>query len=117
MTKNNGCCVRKDLRMAIYLRDDFTCLYCGIDLYKLDLKSQATLDHLRPQSKACDNRPTNLITACRFCNCSRGAKPWKEYATGGSIKRILNHRRRSIKRYRIKAKEILAIGIKDFRSL
>ena len=111
---NVGCCVRPDLRLAIYLRDRFACLYCGQDLHgnTLFTTAELTLDHLTPQKEGADNRPTNLITACRKCNCSRRDKPWKQFATGGAVDRIARNRRRSIKRYRDVAKSLIFNGLK-----
>jgi hypothetical protein len=91
----------KDKRIAIYIRDQFTCLYCGTDLRDADPKD-ITLDHLEPRMMDSDNRPrvkttqdgrpindvTNLVTACRACNCSRGCRPWREFAPGGAQIRI-----------------------------
>ena len=41
--------IRADKRLAIYLRDRFTCLYCCRDLHDAD-PADVTLDHLRCQS-------------------------------------------------------------------
>jgi len=79
--------IRPEKRLALYIRDSFTCAYCGRDLKSLD-PSEVTLDHLLPRSAGGDNDATNLITACRSCNSSRGDKPWLGYATGGAVDRI-----------------------------
>jgi hypothetical protein len=85
--------IRQDARLAIYLRDRFTCLYCGSDL-TAHLPGQLTLDHLDSceeravRGEKPDNRPANLVTACARCNYSRGAKPWRDFAPGGAIDRI-----------------------------
>lgn len=98
--KNSRWCQRRK-RVGIYLRDGFTCLYCGTDLRDA-APATLTLDHLEPRllddagkprvRRCADGRPindaTNLVTACRPCNCSRGAKPWREFAPGGAILRI-----------------------------
>ena len=81
--------IRPDKRLAIYLRDGFRCVYCGESLRDSD-PATATLDHLIPRCEGGDNDETNLVTACRSCNSTRQDKPWREYATGGSIDRILN---------------------------
>ncbi|MDQ2787831.1 MAG: HNH endonuclease [Chloroflexota bacterium] len=83
----SGCWIRKERRLAIYIRDSFQCAYCGCDL-RHAAPADITLDHLLPRSTGGDNSNTNLITACRSCNSSRGAKPWVDYATGGAIDRI-----------------------------
>lgn len=93
---------QKDKRTALYIRDQFTCLYCGVDLRDAD-PQDITLDHLEPRMLGEDGRPrvkvtadgrpindaSNLVTACRACNCSRGCRPWREFAPGGAQIRIV----------------------------
>ena len=88
----SGCWIRPAKRLAIYVRDSFRCLYCGRDL-RHAAPADVTLDHLLPRSASGLNEPTNLVTACRSCNSARGAKPWADYATGGSADRIEQLRR------------------------
>jgi 5-methylcytosine-specific restriction endonuclease McrA len=82
-----GCWIRKEKRLALYIRDRFTCQYCGKDLIAVN-SSDITLDHLTPRSEGGNNEATNLITACKSCNCGRQAKAYYEYATQGAIERI-----------------------------
>ena len=105
--KYKGVTVRSDLRLAIYLRDRFTCLYCCADLHGA-APSDITLDHLVPDSKGGSNSPRNLITACRACNCSRQDKPVSRFAGPEARKHIARNRARSIARYRKLAKAIIA---------
>ena len=79
--------IRSEKRLALYLRDEFRCLYCGTNL-KGAAPADVTLDHLLPKSAGGSNDATNLITACRPCNSSRQDKPWVDFATGGAIDRI-----------------------------
>lgn len=83
----SGCWIRPAKRLSIYIRDGFSCAYCGCDL-KGAAPADITLDHLLPRSTGGDNEATNLVTACRSCNSARGAKPWVDYATGGARDRI-----------------------------
>lgn len=91
--------ISKPARLAIYIRDGFTCLYCGRDLRNAK-REEITLDHLDPRcSTLCPRArrdPKRLITACRSCNSSRQDTPWLEYATGGAVERIRRHVRRSL---------------------
>ena len=68
--------IRADLRWAIYIRDGFTCAWCGLSVEDKDL----TLDHLFPRGNAHrDNRPCRLTVACVSCNLSRKGTllaPW-----------------------------------------
>ena len=93
---------RSDLRLALYLRDRFACLYCGRDLSDA-APADITLDHLLPRSAGGSNEATNLVTACRSCNSARGAKPWLDYATGGAHDRIEQQRHRPLNRKLAKA--------------
>ena len=104
MSYNNGCLVRPELRLAIYLRDNMSCLYCDRDL--TEEREQLSLDHLKPQSSRTetDNKPSNLVTACRTCNISKGKKRWRQFATTEAIARVVKHRRRSVRRLRTIAK-------------
>lgn len=51
-------------RENVYLRDDYTCQYCG---HQFSPK-QLTLDHVVPASKKGEKTWTNVVTACRDCN-------------------------------------------------
>lgn len=85
---NGGKWITKERRLALYMRDDFTCLYCGTRL-KDGPPANLTLDHLVPRTaKQTNNKSDNLITACRSCNSSRQDRPWADYATGGARERI-----------------------------
>jgi len=61
--------IRLDLRLAIYARDHFDCVWCR-QVFPVDpLGYGLTLDHIGDPS---DNRPCNLVTACNDCNAGRG---------------------------------------------
>ena len=60
--------IRLDLRLAIYARDHFDCVWCR-HVFPFDpLGYGLTLDHIDGPS----NRPDNLVTACNGCNAGRG---------------------------------------------
>lgn len=65
-------------RMAIYLRDGFTCGYCGRNLAKASPR-EVTLDHLKPQCDGGSHHESNLITACLSCNSRRQNMAWNVY--------------------------------------
>lgn len=109
-----GVCVRKDLRLAIYLRDSFRCVYCCCDLHGAH-PTDITLDHVVAESDGGSNEPSNLVTACRHCNSSRQDKPLARFCgpeTRSDIRRLT---RRSISRYRRLAKAIIAGTTEDPR--
>ncbi len=55
-------------RENVYMRDDYTCQYCGT---KQPLR-ELTLDHVVPVSKKGPKSWTNVVTACRHCNQKKG---------------------------------------------
>lgn len=99
--------IRTDKRLAIYLRDRFTCLYCCRDLHDAD-PSDITLDHVKCQSDGGGNGEGNLVTACRSCNCSRQDKPLARFAGKETRAHVRRNTKRSLAPYRKLAKAILA---------
>lgn len=77
--------IRKEKRLAIYLRDGLACCYCGDGV---DGGAKLTLDHIVPHHHGGDNHPLNLITACHSCNSARGKKRIREFATKAALRRI-----------------------------
>ena len=111
-----GCWCRPEKRLAIYLRDRITCLYCLADLHGADPRD-ITLDHLVPVSDGGSNDGGNLVTACRSCNCSRQDQPLARFAGPETRKHIRRNTRRSLAPYRRLAKAILAGEIEYDRDL
>ena len=60
-------------RYNVYLRDKFTCQYCGKKFSYNDL----TYDHLVPRSSGGQTTWDNIITACKSCNGKKGCKAAK----------------------------------------
>lgn len=58
----------------IYLRDNYTCQYCG----KLGVASELTLDHILPQSRGGRSAWENLVTSCKKCNTKKGNQTPRE---------------------------------------
>jgi len=99
--------IRADKRLAIYLRDRFTCLYCCRDLHDAD-PADVTLDHLRCQSDGGSNHESNLVTACRACNCARQDKPLARFAGPETRAHVRRNTRRNLRPYRKLAKAIIS---------
>lgn len=57
-------------RFNVYLRDNFTCQYCGKHFDAKDL----TFDHIVPRCKGGKTTWENVTTACRTCNGKKGSK-------------------------------------------
>ena len=102
--------IRKDLRLAIYLRDGLVCAYCGRDLAGAP-PADVTLDHLIPGHE--DHRATNLVTACRSCNSSRQDTPLTAWVGATRARKVRAMARRSVKRHRAVAKTILALAAEE----
>ena len=110
---DNGSWIRRDKRLAIYLRDGQQCIWCG---HSLEDGAELTLDHLIPCELGGDNDEANLVTACRHCNCSRRdltVRRWlvvlrdKGIDTNGLAEKVRRHTKRQLKRYRQLAKKII----------
>ncbi len=55
--------VRRRLsRRAVFIRDRYTCQYCGLQSRSL------TLDHILPRSKGGRHQWDNVVSACKRCN-------------------------------------------------
>lgn len=55
-------------RRNIFLRDDYTCQYCGVRPALRELN----LDHVQPRSRGGPTSWENLVTSCRPCNLDKG---------------------------------------------
>ena len=55
-------------RKNVYIRDGYTCLYCG----RKFAADKLTLDHIVPRSRGGKSRWENLATACADCNRRKG---------------------------------------------
>ena len=53
---------------ALFARDHYTCMYCGIEGGYQDL----TRDHIVPSSRGGKDLWSNCVTACRRCNHRKG---------------------------------------------
>lgn len=94
-------------RLAIYLRDGMTCIYCLRDLHGAD-KRDVTLDHLVTGHDKGNNGSENLVTACRSCNSSRQDKPLRRFAGPETRANIRRNVRRSMTPYIALAAALIA---------
>lgn len=109
--------IRQEKRLAIYLRDGMACAWCGD---AVENGVTITLDHVKPHSKGGANHESNLVTACKKCNSSRGTRSVKAFARataayinhGVQAKEIENHirncTRRSLGVHKLEAKALIA---------
>ena len=61
-------------RRAVFIRDNFTCAYCG----KTVKDNEATIDHIVPKSRGGKWQWENLVTCCSECNQKKGNRTPKE---------------------------------------
>jgi len=104
--------IRKDKRLAIYLRDGLACAYCGA---AAEQGRPLTLDHLLPCSKGGGNHEGNLVTCCGTCNSRRGDIDlgiWlaQELGDGAApvARWIVEHTALDLRPFRAEAKTIIA---------
>ena len=57
-------------RFNVFLRDRFSCVYCGVEMPTHDL----TFDHVIPRSRGGRTSWENVVTACGPCNLRKGSK-------------------------------------------
>lgn len=96
--------IRPATRWAIYLRDNFACVYCS------HVGGKLSLDHVHAVKGARrNNHPSNLVTCCVSCNSakqSRSRIDWYAYlAAQGALvatirRRIARHTKLPIDRVR-----------------
>lgn len=59
-------------RREVFLRDKFTCQYCGMKTKDL------TIDHVVPRHRGGRHTWDNLVSACKSCNHRKGGKAPEE---------------------------------------
>lgn len=64
-------------RKGVLVRDNFTCIYCGVQLgamkkSKVLSKSDLTIDHILPRSRSGKDTWSNTACACAVCNHKKG---------------------------------------------
>jgi 5-methylcytosine-specific restriction endonuclease McrA len=60
-------------RFNLFLRDEFTCQYCGS-------REHLTFDHVVPRSKGGRTTWENVVASCGPCNLQKGSKTLKQAA-------------------------------------
>ena len=60
---------------AVFRRDNYTCRYCGNNSVPL------TVDHIVLWKRGGPTIDTNLVTACKNCNKTRGDTPYEDWIT------------------------------------
>ncbi len=71
-------------RWAVFVRDDFTCVYCGNGPRHTDDVVVLTIDHRIPRSAGGATTMENMVTACKSCNTGKRNTLLKEDARATS---------------------------------
>lgn len=69
--------IRPERRLAIYLRDGLACVWCG---QAVEAGVVMTLDHVTTYAAGGGHESSNLVTACKRCNDSRGKRTIAAFA-------------------------------------
>lgn len=68
-------------RIAIYGRDGYRCVYCGLGVKKLRSKGiPLSADHVNPNKSGGGNHESNIVTCCSRCNSARSNRTIREFA-------------------------------------
>jgi len=80
----------------IKARDGYACVYCGAT--EATSGAHLHLDHLTPKASGGEDVATNLVLACRSCNCARQDMPLSIWcrARGLDARKIRAQARRSL---------------------
>lgn len=109
MSRSSGF-VTKKVRLSIYIRDKFTCVYCNKHIKDGCMLS---LDHIVPESLGGLHNTTNLVTACHSCNSKRQNKSVRSFA-GTTIARKVNRRSKvDMLKSQAKAHDLLSVYTYD----
>ena len=82
----------------VYLRDHFTCVYCGFDGRSFEAYLAMSVDHVRPKQQDGPETADNLVVACRACNSFTSRMTFKESDSIANIKRMKQERIRERRR-------------------
>ena len=78
--------IRRERRLAIYIRDGLACAWCGASIEE---GATLSLDHIIPHTNGGSTKSDNLITSCRKCNSARGDRSVNDFAK--SVAQYLDH--------------------------
>lgn len=98
---------RPSTRLAVYLRDALSCIWCGKGI---EDGIAFTLDHLQAVEEGGSNDPSNLVTACMECNRRRGninKDKWCKSLGKDIALKVKKQTKKDLTPYRKEAREIL----------
>ncbi len=106
--------IRREKRLALYLRDGMACVYCGATV---EDDATLTLDHVLARNLGGGNEASNLVTCCLSCNSAKRDLTLRDWMTtlrdlGVDTrelpKTIRRHTRRSVTKHIQAAHELMA---------
>jgi CRISPR/Cas system Type II protein with McrA/HNH and RuvC-like nuclease domain len=100
--------IRKSLRLAIYLRDNMTCVYCKRNL-RGSAPAELSVDHINCRSHGGKDTADNLVLACTSCNSKRQNKTLVQFADDNTRRRVYRRIRKDIAPYRDLARDFLGL--------
>ncbi|PYY63347.1 hypothetical protein DEJ30_13955 [Curtobacterium sp. MCPF17_003] len=62
------------LKLRVWQRDDYRCVYCGVDLDATNGPNGRTVDHLLSKANGGLDTMDNCVSACRSDNSSKGVR-------------------------------------------
>lgn len=64
-------------RAAVWDKTNGTCWYCGKQMHPF--KHEFSIDHFIPSSKGGKDELSNLVPACKACNCGKNNRTIEEF--------------------------------------
>jgi len=94
-------------RTNIYIRDDFTCQYCGKSVERDELRvSDLSFDHVVPSSRGGKTTWENIITSCKPCNKRKADRLPKEADMPLLSKPYLPQHINNVLEYRLRGRKV-----------
>ena len=77
--------LRREIREAVFERDNYTCRYCGRKITELRRFHRFArrdvglihVDHVIPRCRGGSDEMDNLVTACQACNLTKYNQIWQ----------------------------------------
>lgn len=99
-------------KAQVFLRDRFTCQFCGRSALKGDVSIlELTLDHFSPQELGGNNAEENLLCCCKTCNHTKGGATFDTVEEARSY--VVSQRARREKRFI--SNTLVAVGYEENR--
>lgn len=71
----------QSIRREVWDRDGHACVYCDVQFSVHPGPHQRTIDHVVAKAIGGCDHSSNLVSACRSCNCRKGTRSAEEFAS------------------------------------